>query len=215
MPRQPHVGFQATDRLLEDFFDERAGAPRARRAGPPGLVQRRTPAPRSATRRSCGSATSAPRRPWTSSARWASRSSARWASTAARTTRDRLRGHPRAGNGLPSFDAQFWEIEAIVRDRGIDYDPLVEPLRVFVGVDDSQMVAARVLEYTIRKHASCPVRFIPMIDVPTPAAEGPGEPRAHRLLLQPLPHPAAGGLPRAGPSTWTPTCRCSPTSRSC
>ena len=73
----------------------------------------------------------------------------------------------------PSFDAQFREIEDIVRDRGIDYDPLVEPLKVFVGVDDSQLVAARVLEYTIRKHASCPVRFIPMEDVPTPQPKDP------------------------------------------
>ena len=60
-----------------------------------------------------------------------------------------------------------------MRERGIDYDPLVEPLRVFVGVDDSQLVAARVLEYTIRKHASCPVRFIPMIDVPSPQPKDP------------------------------------------
>ena len=44
---------------------------------------------------------------------------------------------------------------------------------MFVGVDDSQLVAARVLEYTIRKHASCPVRFIPMIDVPTPQPKDP------------------------------------------
>jgi hypothetical protein len=76
-------------------------------------------------------------------------------------------------NDVPSFDAQFREIEDIVAHHGIDYDPLIEPLRVFVGVDDSQLVAARVLEYSIRKHASRPVRFIPMRDLPTPEPKDP------------------------------------------
>jgi hypothetical protein len=42
------------------------------------------------------------------------------------------------------------------------------PLRVFVGADESQMVAARVLEFTIRRHASRPVDVTPMIDLPCP-----------------------------------------------
>jgi hypothetical protein len=76
-------------------------------------------------------------------------------------------------NGRPSFDAQFREIEDIVRERDMDYDPLIEPMRVFVGLDESQIVAARVLEHSIRKHASRPVRVIPMLDVPTPVPKDP------------------------------------------
>jgi hypothetical protein len=77
------------------------------------------------------------------------------------------------GNSLPSFDAQFREIEDIVAARGLDYDTLIEPLRIFVGLDESQIVAARVLEYSIRKHASRPVRFHPMLDIPTPVPKDP------------------------------------------
>jgi hypothetical protein len=80
---------------------------------------------------------------------------------------------PELQNGLPSFDAQFRQIEDIVARRGIDYDPLIEPMRVFCGLDDTQIVAARTLEYTIRKHASRPVRFYPMLDVPTPVPKDP------------------------------------------
>lgn len=76
-------------------------------------------------------------------------------------------------NGRVSFDAQFREIEDIVRRRNLDYDPLIEPMRVFVGTDASQAVATRVLEYTIRKHASRPVRFVPMVDLPTPQPKDP------------------------------------------
>lgn len=71
-------------------------------------------------------------------------------------------------NTQPSFDRQFEGIKAIVDRTGIDYEPLVEPIRVFVGCDDSQMVAARVLEHTIRKHASRPVEFTAMIDMDVP-----------------------------------------------
>ena len=76
-------------------------------------------------------------------------------------------------NTRPSFDAQFREMEEIVRRHGIDYDPLIEPMRVFVGLDESQLVAARVLEHSIRKHASRPVRFVPMLDLPTPVPKDP------------------------------------------
>jgi hypothetical protein len=82
-------------------------------------------------------------------------------------------GLPELQNSLPSFDAQFRELEDIVAKWGIDYDPLLEPMRVFCGLDESQIVAARVLEYSIRKHASRPVRFYPMLDVPTPVPKDP------------------------------------------
>ncbi len=172
MPRHPHVGFQSTDRKLEDFFDE---VPILRELDQQGRLvwynaETGPPAGDSPVMR----------------VRYFSSEAAmdilgEMGVKVVRTLgidggtkyANDFEGIPALENGLPSFDAQFWEIEAIVRDRGIDYDPLVEPLRVFVGVDDSQMVAARVLEYTIRKHASCPVRFVPMIDVATPQPKDP------------------------------------------
>jgi hypothetical protein len=75
---------------------------------------------------------------------------------------------PALENERPTFDAQFRELEDIVAKYGIDYDPIIEPMRVFCGCDGSQIVAARVLEYSIRKHASRPVRFYPMLNLPTP-----------------------------------------------
>ena len=84
-----------------------------------------------------------------------------------------FKDQPELQNGLPSFDAQFRELEDIVAERGIDYDPLIEPMRVFCGLDESQIIASRVLEYSIRKHASRPVRFYPMIDVETPVPKDP------------------------------------------
>jgi hypothetical protein len=74
----------------------------------------------------------------------------------------------RLANGLPSFDAQFYEIERTVRLRGLDYRPLIEPVRIFVGADESQRVAARVLEYSIRRHTDALVRVSPMLDVQPP-----------------------------------------------
>lgn len=74
----------------------------------------------------------------------------------------------RLANGLPSFDAQFSELERIVRVKGIDYEPLIEPIRVFVGADESQIVAARVLEHSIRKNTDALVRVSPMLDVRPP-----------------------------------------------
>ena len=74
----------------------------------------------------------------------------------------------RLANGLPSFDAQFAEMERIVRIRGLDYRPLIEPVRVFVGADESQIIAARVLEHSLRKHTDALVRVSPMLDVHPP-----------------------------------------------
>jgi hypothetical protein len=71
-------------------------------------------------------------------------------------------------NGQDTFDHEFQEISRIAQRHGIDYAPLAEPMRVFVGTDESQVVAARVLEYTIRRHASGPVLVNYMLHVATP-----------------------------------------------
>ena len=71
-------------------------------------------------------------------------------------------------NGQPAFDVQFEQLRTIAAEHGIDVRPLVEPFRIFIGTDNSQIVAHRVLEYSIRKHASVPVEITPMLEVATP-----------------------------------------------
>jgi hypothetical protein len=74
----------------------------------------------------------------------------------------------RLANGQASFDIQFAELDRIADRYGLDYRPLIEPLRIYVGASRRDLVAVRVLEYSIRKHASIPVRVIPMVDLPVP-----------------------------------------------
>lgn len=76
-------------------------------------------------------------------------------------------------NGASSFDEQFERLAVIVAEHGIDYQPLVEPLRIFLGTDQSQVVAHRVLEYSIRKSASVPVSVTPMLDWAHPMPKDP------------------------------------------
>jgi hypothetical protein len=81
-------------------------------------------------------------------------------------------------NGRTSFDRQFEQIAATIRRTGLFYAPLHKqaPIRVFVGTDRTQMLAARVLEYSIKCHASMSVAVVPMCDVPVPL---PRDPRNH------------------------------------
>ncbi len=62
-------------------------------------------------------------------------------------------------NGQPSYDLQWDGIASMVRRHGIEYIPLATetPIRVFIGADESQLLGARVLEYSIRKHTPVPV----------------------------------------------------------
>lgn len=79
-------------------------------------------------------------------------------------------------SGHPDFDGQFAEMAKIIAQTGIDYAPLdVEsPVRVYVGTGPEQMLAVKVLEYSIRKHASMTVELFPLnvagagIEIPRP-----------------------------------------------
>lgn len=81
-----------------------------------------------------------------------------------------LAGRTMLANGHDSFSCQFDRIDELAGRYTLDYSPLVEPLRIFVGTDESQRVATRVLEYSIRQHTSSPVLFEPMfhLRMPTP-----------------------------------------------
>jgi hypothetical protein len=48
-----------------------------------------------------------------------------------------------------------------------------EPIRVFVGTDPSQMIAAKVLEFSVRKHASRMVEVVPLAGFPVPMPRDP------------------------------------------
>ncbi|EJM65086.1 LPS:glycosyltransferase [Pseudomonas sp. GM50] len=48
-----------------------------------------------------------------------------------------------------------------------------EVIRVFVGVDRSQLLAVPVLEYSIRRHTTAKVEVIPMLDLPVPVPLDP------------------------------------------
>lgn len=71
-------------------------------------------------------------------------------------------------NDHKSFDIQLSEINETIRSTKMDYTPLLDPIRVFIGCDDYQMVAAHVLEYSIRKHTQHPVQVFFMKDMPAP-----------------------------------------------
>jgi hypothetical protein len=77
-------------------------------------------------------------------------------------------------NKHESFDRQFAEIARIIARTGIDYAPLDvdSPIRVYVGATEEQMLAVKVLEYSIRKHTTLTVALLPLhrakIEVPMP-----------------------------------------------
>ncbi|HVJ82188.1 MAG TPA: glycosyltransferase [Planctomycetia bacterium] len=79
----------------------------------------------------------------------------------------------RLANGQASFDRQFVGIHRTARESNMDVGKLEEPIRVFVGCDDSQMIAAKVLEYSIRRFTSRPVQFLPMLDLHEPTPKDP------------------------------------------
>lgn len=85
----------------------------------------------------------------------------------------RVEARTRLANGQPSFDLQFAELDRIARRWRIDLEPLVAPIRIFVGADETQEIAAKVLEHTIRRSTAEPVRFTAISNegLPTPRAK--------------------------------------------
>ncbi len=71
-------------------------------------------------------------------------------------------------NGHKSFDTQFQGFARTIMQTGVDYAPLniESPIRVFVGAAPPQMLAVKVLEYSIRKHASMSVEVFPLFQAP-------------------------------------------------
>lgn len=59
-------------------------------------------------------------------------------------------------NGQPDFERQFSEFAKTILRSGIDFAPLDtdSPMRIFVGAEERGLLAARVLEYSIKKRTS-------------------------------------------------------------
>lgn len=70
----------------------------------------------------------------------------------------------RLSNRHVSFDVQFAGLARVIRRTGVDYSPLdvAAPVRIFVGSEEPQMLAVKVLEYSIRCHASLSVEVLPL-----------------------------------------------------
>lgn len=75
---------------------------------------------------------------------------------------DDLAGVTRLRGGVASFDVQWPGFVDILRTRKVLYGPLLvdTPARVFVGAAAAERLPARVLEYTIRKHARMSVDVV-------------------------------------------------------
>ena len=86
-----------------------------------------------------------------------------------------LREKTLLANGWQSFDVQFAAIAQILLKTGLDYAPLdlESPIRVYVAATEAQMLAVRVLEFSIRKWTSMTVTVYPLhrsdIEIPVPA----------------------------------------------
>lgn len=77
---------------------------------------------------------------------------------------DDLKDVTRLNNGHASYDLQFQGFATTIFTTGVDYAPLTQqsPVRVYVGSQEEQMLAVKVLEYSIRKHASMSVQVMPL-----------------------------------------------------
>ncbi len=78
-------------------------------------------------------------------------------------------------NGLTSFDAQSRGIGRAIWKYDLDCGPLVSevPMRIFIGTDVSQLLGARVLEYTIKRCSSISSQFDTMLHVNAPMPKDP------------------------------------------
>ena len=77
-------------------------------------------------------------------------------------------------NRRSNFDRQFEEIARTIATTGIDYAPLdiASPIRVYIAATEAEMLPVKVLEYSIRKHASMTIEAYPLhrsgIKIPLP-----------------------------------------------
>jgi hypothetical protein len=80
-------------------------------------------------------------------------------------------------NRQKSFNRQFYSFAKIIARTGVDYAPLGmdTPIRVYVASSASEALPVKVLEYSIRQHASTTVEVIPLfgVGIPIPKPRAP------------------------------------------
>lgn len=77
-------------------------------------------------------------------------------------------------NGRETFNKQFDQMAKIILQTGVDLAPLdmESPINIYVAATEAQMLSVKVLEYSIRKHASMSVCVMPLhlsgVEIPFP-----------------------------------------------
>ena len=81
----------------------------------------------------------------------------------------------RLDNGHENFDVQAHGIADAIQRYDLDYGPLNSetPMRFFIGTDESQLLGAKLLEYSIRKHSTITSTFDDMMHVESPMPQNP------------------------------------------
>lgn len=92
---------------------------------------------------------------------------------------DDLKATTHLAAGQVSYDAQFSEIAGVIMNTDMDLSPLDvdSPITIFVGTQPEQMLAFKVLEYSIKKHSSISVRVVPLHEAVAQAGIIMPEPR--------------------------------------
>lgn len=70
-------------------------------------------------------------------------------------------------NGWPDFNVQNDGIARAIQKYDLDYGPLTSetPMRLYIGSDESQLLGARLLEYSVRRHSTITSQFDDMMTV--------------------------------------------------
>lgn len=76
----------------------------------------------------------------------------RYSSSVSQAGRTRL-----LDNGRKTFDSQFKQIKKLVNKFGIEMEPAIKPIQIFVGASDSELIPFLVLKHSIESHSSRPV----------------------------------------------------------
>lgn len=75
----------------------------------------------------------------------------------------------RLNNKHATYDLQFQGLARTIMTTGVDYAPLnvPSPVKVFVGSQPEQTLSVKVLEYSIKKHASLTTEVMPLYEAQT------------------------------------------------
>ncbi len=106
-----------------------------------------------------------------------------------------IQSETKLANGQISFDLQFQEFARLINEWDLDLTRLTDdgPVKVFVGASKSEWLPFKVLDYSLKKHASVSVECMQLGDaeiaIPTPRdkANRPRTPFSfHRFLIPEL-----------------------------